>query len=163
MRYSVYQLVDPRDTLPFYVGYTEDMARRYQEHLATASLATSAKEKRILEIKAQGLRPLMEEIEGVEGTMQEAMQRELTWIYTLKEQGIALTNVTSTTNRDRHTLYLDKALISQVDKAFKDAAHELYPLEIEKADYLEAALALALAHQDEIKAMLANTYTMQAG
>ncbi len=60
-------------------------------------------------------------------------------------------------DRARHTLYLDKRLVSQVDTAFKAAAHELYPREIEKADYLEACLTFALAHQDEIKASLATS------
>jgi len=59
--------------------------------------------------------------------------------------------------RARHTLYLDKSLVNQLDQAFKDAAHELYPQEIEKADYLEACLTFALAHQDEIRAALTHS------
>jgi hypothetical protein len=56
--------------------------------------------------------------------------------------------------RSRHTLYLDKGLVKLIDQAFKDTAHELYPQEIEKADYLEACLKLALAHPDQVKTML---------
>ncbi len=59
-------------------------------------------------------------------------------------------------DRSRHTLYLDKGIVEQVDQAFKDAAHDLYPQEVEKADYLEACLEYALAHRDEIKAALAH-------
>jgi hypothetical protein len=59
--------------------------------------------------------------------------------------------------RGRHTFYLDKTTVDQLDQAFKDAAHELYPHEIEKADYLEACLAFALAHQEEIKTALAHS------
>ena len=59
--------------------------------------------------------------------------------------------------RGRHTIYLDKTIMDQVDQAFKDAAHELYPQEIEKADYLEACLTFALSHQDEIRAALAHS------
>jgi hypothetical protein len=62
-------------------------------------------------------------------------------------------------DRARHTLYLDKHLVKQVDQAFKEAAHALYPKEIEKADYLEACLTYALAHQDEIQALLASNPT----
>jgi hypothetical protein len=58
--------------------------------------------------------------------------------------------------RGRHTFYLDKELVARVDQAFKGAAHDLYPKEIEKADYLEACLTYALEHQDEIKASLAH-------
>lgn len=60
-------------------------------------------------------------------------------------------------DRRRHTLYLDRHLVKRVDQAFKDAAHTLYPREIEKADYLEACLAYALAHQAEIKDALADS------
>jgi hypothetical protein len=59
-------------------------------------------------------------------------------------------------DRARHTVYLSKTLMRAIDKAFKDAGHELYPLEIDKADYLEACLKYALAHQDEIRTLLAN-------
>ena len=64
--------------------------------------------------------------------------------------------VAGTSDRARHTVYLSKTLMSAIDKAFKDAAHELYPLEIEKADYLETCLKYALAHQDEIRILLAS-------
>lgn len=58
-------------------------------------------------------------------------------------------------NRDRHTLYLDRTIVGNVDKAYKVAAHELFPIEINKSDYLEACLSFALAHQEDIKAKLA--------
>lgn len=58
-------------------------------------------------------------------------------------------------NRDRHTLYLDRTIVGNVDTAYKVAAHALFPIEINKSDYLEACLSFALAHQEEIKAMLA--------
>ena len=64
--------------------------------------------------------------------------------------------VAGTSDRARHTVYLSKTLMSAIDKAFKDAAHELYPLEIEKADYLETCLKYALAHTDEIRGLLAS-------
>src|SRR5947209_6427939 len=59
-------------------------------------------------------------------------------------------------DRKRHTVYLSKTLMRAIDKAFKDASHDLYPLEIDKADYLESCLKYALAHQDEIKGLLAS-------
>lgn len=63
---------------------------------------------------------------------------------------------TRQSDRSRHTFYLDTRIVKQLDQAFKDAAHELYPQEVEKADYLEACLTFALAHQEEIKASLAD-------
>lgn len=59
-------------------------------------------------------------------------------------------------NRDRHTLYLDRTIVSDIDKAYKVAAHALFPVEMNKSDYLEACLSFALARQEEIKAMLAH-------
>jgi len=58
-------------------------------------------------------------------------------------------------NRDRHTMYLDNGLVKRLDQAFRTAVHDLFPAEIEKADYLEACLTFALEHQEEIKAKLA--------
>jgi len=56
--------------------------------------------------------------------------------------------------RRRHSLYLDNALVGLCDQAYKAAAHELYPAEISKSDFLEACLKFALLHQDEIKKSL---------
>jgi len=56
--------------------------------------------------------------------------------------------------RRRHSLYLDNALVGLCDQAYKQAAHELYPVEISKSDFLEACLKFALQHQDEIKQSL---------
>lgn len=56
--------------------------------------------------------------------------------------------------RRRHSLYLDNALVGLCDLAYKEAAHELYPAEISKSDFLEACLKFALQHQDEIKKSL---------
>ena len=64
--------------------------------------------------------------------------------------------VTGVSDRKRHTVYLSKTLMTAIDTAFKDAAHELYPQEVEKADYLETCLRYALAHVDDIKMLLAS-------
>ncbi len=57
-------------------------------------------------------------------------------------------------DRSRHTLYLDKTLIKLIDQAFKETEHEVYPQEVTKADYLEACLKYALAHQEQVKTFL---------
>jgi hypothetical protein len=56
--------------------------------------------------------------------------------------------------RKRHSLYLDNALVGLCDQAYKQMAHELYPTEVSKSEYLEACLKFALQHQDEIKKSL---------
>lgn len=57
-------------------------------------------------------------------------------------------------DRRRHSLYLDQVLVSRVDQVYKDVAHELYPIEIDKADFIEALLTYGLEHVDQIKLML---------
>lgn len=64
--------------------------------------------------------------------------------------------VPGVSDRKRHTVYLSKTLMVAIDKAFKDAAHDLYPQEVEKADYLETCLKYALAHVDDIKMLIAS-------
>ena len=56
--------------------------------------------------------------------------------------------------RRRHSLYLDNGLVGLCNQAYKQMAHELYPTEISKSEYLEACLKFALQHQDEIKKSL---------
>jgi hypothetical protein len=56
--------------------------------------------------------------------------------------------------RRRHSLYLDNALVGRCDQAYKQVAHELYPAEISKSEFLETCLKFALDHQDEIKQSL---------
>lgn len=57
-------------------------------------------------------------------------------------------------SRRRHSLYLDNSLVGLCDQAYKQMAHELYPTELSKSEYLEACLKFALQHQDEIKQSL---------
>ncbi len=59
-----------------------------------------------------------------------------------------------TRTRGRHTFYLDSALVARLDRAYREAAHELYPVEVNKSDYLEAVLMYALERAPEIKAAL---------
>ena len=61
---------------------------------------------------------------------------------------------TKEVDRGRHSLYLDKPLVERVDKAYKDVAHKLYPLEIDKATFMEACLTFALENLDDIQALL---------
>jgi hypothetical protein len=56
--------------------------------------------------------------------------------------------------RSRHSLYLEKTLVERTDQAYKGIAHDLYPTEITKSDFLEACLEYALSHLDEIKESL---------
>jgi predicted GIY-YIG superfamily endonuclease len=89
--YIIYQLVDPRDSLPHYVGYTSSPKERLGQHIANTS-GKSKKDLWIAELKGYGLLPSMEELEKVVGKTK-ALKREAHWITQLKKQGMPLTNV----------------------------------------------------------------------
>ncbi|SRR5579884_3786873 len=56
--------------------------------------------------------------------------------------------------RKRHTLYYSTSLNTQVDNAFKQVAHDIFPLEIEKADFVEACFHYCLENLGDIQALL---------
>jgi len=39
--------------------------------------------------------------------------------------------------RGRHTFYVDSALVAQLDQAYRQTAHALYPVQVNKSDFLE--------------------------
>jgi hypothetical protein len=57
-------------------------------------------------------------------------------------------------DRSRHSLYLDKTILTRADRAWRDIEHDLYPTEVSKSDFLEACLEYALSHLEEIKVTL---------
>jgi hypothetical protein len=56
--------------------------------------------------------------------------------------------------RKRHTLYYSTPLNDRVDDAFKQVAHDIFPLEIEKADFLEACFVYCLENLGDIRVLL---------
>ena len=60
------------------------------------------------------------------------------------------------TDRRRHTLYLNNELVEELDRAYRQVAHDLYPVSIAKSDFLEALVHHGLAHLDPIRTVLAN-------
>ncbi|SRR6266487_311597 len=93
--YSIYQLVDPRDGVPRYVGYTRWIEERLQQHL-TGEMSNHAKNKWIQELRQIHLAPVMQILEQIQGTKEQAMQRERDWIQRLKVKGTPLLNVSNT-------------------------------------------------------------------
>lgn len=77
---SFYQLVDPRNDLPFYVGQTTNLERRRKQYTRNATLHSNPLGDRIYELRRAGLEPIMQEIESRECTPGEAQQREGYWI-----------------------------------------------------------------------------------
>jgi hypothetical protein len=56
-------------------------------------------------------------------------------------------------NRERRSLYLDGALLEQIDREHRALNHALYPKSVNKAVFLETLIEYGLAHLDELKAV----------
>ncbi len=70
---------------------------------------------------------------------------------------VALTEpapVPATRSRGRHTFYVDSALVAQLDQAYRDTAHALYPAQVSKSDFLEAMISYGLDHIEEMTGRL---------
>jgi hypothetical protein len=57
-------------------------------------------------------------------------------------------------NRERRSLYLDGALLEQLDREHRALNHDLYPKSVNKAVFLETLIEYGLTHLDELKAVL---------
>jgi hypothetical protein len=70
-----------------------------------------------------------------------------------KQHGVGRPSA-KTRSRERHSFYVDSALIAQLDKAYKDMNHELYPQSVSKSAFLEAFIEYGLAHVSDVKGSL---------
>jgi len=89
-QHSVYELIDPRDDLPFYVGISSNPDTRFGQHLSDTT--NQEKQKRIQSIHDDGLEPRMVITETWEDRKL-AIAREQYWILTYIDWGVPLTNV----------------------------------------------------------------------
>jgi len=87
----IYALVDQRDNLEFYVGRTQDLYKRFLQHIRCDG-TNDAKNARVLELKAMHLAPVMKTLEIVRDDPALAGEREAYWIRHFKYLGIDLTN-----------------------------------------------------------------------
>jgi hypothetical protein len=60
--------------------------------------------------------------------------------------------------REKISFYLSKRLTEAADQQYYTLRSTLHPARVTKAAYLEAALAFALEHTDELAAMLRERY-----
>jgi hypothetical protein len=56
--------------------------------------------------------------------------------------------------RERHSFYLDGALVELVDRTYRDVNHRLHPALVSKSDFLESMIEYGLAHQDAVESVL---------
>ena len=89
--YTIYRLIDPRDSKPFYVGRTTDVKQRKHSHgwiVRPSSHSTSQRLRtRISELASEGLKPIMAVIEETNDK-----SRETYWIEHLTRLGVQLLN-----------------------------------------------------------------------
>ena len=64
---------------------------------------------------------------------------------------------TTTRTRERRSLYLDGALLEQIDQEHRALNHALYPQSVNKAVFLETLIEYGLAHLDDLKTALAES------
>lgn len=91
MPYFIYQLTDPRDNEARYIGLSVDPERRYREHLS-GLYSTEPMLQWLNELETMQISPIMVVLEEVE-TLENARERELTWIKIRLDQGGKLLNI----------------------------------------------------------------------
>jgi len=88
----IYALVDPRDKRVRYIGKTNDVTRRLEQHFYSMDGNSPHKERWIASLKSKGLKPIIEVVE--ECTEENWIEREQFWIAKYREKYNDLTNLT---------------------------------------------------------------------
>jgi predicted GIY-YIG superfamily endonuclease len=89
--YTIYALIDPRDTSIRYIGITDNPDKRLEEHLRGRG-GNVPKREWIYELRQLGLIPMMQPIEtGL--SLAVALERETLWIQHYLNAGIQLVNL----------------------------------------------------------------------
>ncbi|SRR5260221_3876266 len=89
--YVVYGLEDPRDHLYHYIGITNDVYKRFDQHISGDS-GNIKKNGWIFECRQANIMIVMRELERVE-TCEEAKQREKFWIFYYLQSNHPLSNL----------------------------------------------------------------------
>ena len=90
--HTIYALIDPTDYKPFYVGRTNRLDLRYEQHCNPEDSDKSARAVKIREIISTGKQPQLVALERTTSAVS-AIKREMYWIVIFKKSGgIKLTN-----------------------------------------------------------------------
>lgn len=65
-------------------------------------------------------------------------------------------------SRERHSFYVDGALVERLATTYREVNHDLHPQSITKSDFLEALMDYGLAHLPAIIARLTPEQTQEA-
>jgi len=117
--YTIYELVDPRNMLPFYVGITDNVYRRFKEHIRCNG-DNPDKDNRIRELhKAQEIM-IMRPLARAKSYL-DALPVESEWISEYLSQGIELLNIVVPGEKrkiESLVTQVTKGLISLPEKMF---------------------------------------------
>jgi predicted GIY-YIG superfamily endonuclease len=129
--YVIYVLIDPRDNTVRYVGVTEDVSARFQQHINCAA-ANYAKNAWIHELRAANKMVIMQTLEEVEDR-ERALEREGYWITHFEMLREPVMNIckTSSPRRSKKTnLRVGRQISMDIASAAVQAiqlAHLAYP------------------------------------
>ncbi len=145
--YIIYTLIDPRDGEVRYVGITDNMARRFAQHLRETG-ARTAKGQWLEDLHTYGLKPLIKAIEEMHFEKAQrhlVEERERYWIRTFEQLGAELTNIRDATlgieasfNHDRliptdkDDTILDTITPSNYYKPISNKTHVYHKQKVEK-------------------------------
>jgi hypothetical protein len=87
----IYALLEPDTQEPRYVGKTNDLRKRYSQHICNKAASETSKAEWIQSLRSNGLLPLMCILEVVGNNWRE---RERFWIADLQARGAQLVNET---------------------------------------------------------------------
>lgn len=90
---NIYVLIDPRDNKVRYVGKANNVSQRYRAHLNRARAHQTHKKNWLIQLKKEGLKPIIEVIDEV--PIDEWQYWEIYWISQMKQWGFNLVNYTN--------------------------------------------------------------------
>lgn len=88
----IYTLSDPITCEIRYIGITNNMRRRYRQHICTTSYGKRHCKSWIISLKSKNLLPIMEELDTCEDSLSEQIEKY--WISQFISWGFNLTNLT---------------------------------------------------------------------
>ncbi len=128
--FTVYALVDPRNGLVRYIGITDDVYRRFREHIACDGRNRS-KDAWIDGLKHAQMMLIMQTLEAVE-TVEQAREQEKYWVQHYRSIGANLLNHTILPKRTvKTTLQTEMPLFEKIGAAQRRRFEDVGPDGIE--------------------------------
>ncbi len=119
----IYGLQDPRDRLFFYVGQTEDVYKRFVEHIQCSG-NNYEKNAKITKMRGQNVLPLMVELQRTEDAGV-ARVREAYWINHYASLGHPMTNIVRSAPKIVGKVLVRSKAVQSSKKAIKDTEKAL--------------------------------------